>query len=287
MSDDAAADAAFAARLAGHRVLVCYGLFGEVMASLRTIGVDYMAKQLEWLRGIGADAAPVPLPTAAPIAGNAARIAAAIEASPRPVLIVAHSKGGLEALSALLTPGIAPRCHGFLALQSPFRGSPVADAALGYGPLHGIADRTLKLAKLGDGEGLRDLTVAVREPWMTEHEAAIEALAAHVPITSLATALTDDCTLLEQAYVPLNRWMRKIGAGPNDGLVPVASTVLPGARHEVSAGGHRALVATGPGRDPIGLLRRELTGLLERGEGAALPEPLPPGVGGPLDPRSV
>ena len=103
---------------------------------------------------------------------------------------------------------------------------------------------------------------------MTEHEAAIATLATHVPITSLATALTEDCTLLEQAYVPLNRWMRKIGAGPNDGLVPVASTVLPGARHEVSAGGHRALVATGPGRDPIGLLRRELRGCIWGGRPA-------------------
>lgn len=257
-------DAAFAARLGARRVLVCYGLFGEVMASLRPVGVDYMSRQLAWLRGIGADAAPVPLPTAARIAGNAARIAEAIEAAPAPVLLVAHSKGGLEALAALLTPGIAPRCHGFLALQSPFRGSPVADAALGFGPLRGLADRTLKLARLGDGEGLRDLTVAVREAWMAEHEAAIAALAARVPVTSLATALTEDCTLLEQAYVPLERWMRKIGAGPNDGLVPVASTILPGARHAVFPGGHRALVAAGPGRDPIGVLRRELTALLDR-----------------------
>jgi len=259
-------DAALAARLAGRRVLVCYGLLGEVMAGLRPIGVDYMSRQLAWLREIGADAAPVPLPTAARIEGNAARIAAVIEEAPTPVLLVAHSKGGLEALSALLTPGIAARCHGFLALQSPFRGSPVADAALGYGPLREVADRTLRLAKLGDGDGLRDLTVAVRERWMAEHEAAIAELATRVPITSLATALTEECTFLEQAYMPLSRWMQKIGAGPNDGLVPVSSTILPGARHEVFTGGHRALVASGPGRDPIGVLRRELAALLDRGE---------------------
>ena len=261
------ADAALAARLAGLRVLVCYGLLGEVMANLRTIGVDYMSRQLAWLREIGAEAAPVPLPTAARIEGNAARIAAVIEEAPTPVLLVAHSKGGLEALSALLTPGIAGRCRGFLALQSPFRGSPVADAALGFGPLRELADRTLRLAKLGDGEGLRDLTVAQREPWMTEQEATIAELATRVPLTSLATELTEDCTLLEQAYGPLNRWMLRMGAGPNDGLVPVSSTILPGARHEVSTGGHRALVATGPGRDPIGVLRRELAALLDRGEG--------------------
>lgn len=257
-------DEDLARRLAGHRVLLCLGLFGEVMAGLRPVGIDYMASQLDWLRRIGADALRVKLPSAAPVARNAATIAEAVRAAPGPVLIVAHSKGGLEALSALLAPAVAERCRGFLALQSPFHGSPVADLALGIGPLREVSERLVALAKLGDGEGLRDLTVALREPWMQHHHAAIAALSARVPITSLATDLTAQTTLAEHAYVPLSRWMRKTGAGPNDGLVPVASTVLPGARHAVLAGGHRALVTSGPGRDPVGLLRRELPALLDR-----------------------
>ncbi|WP_270937419.1 hypothetical protein, partial [Falsiroseomonas oryzae] len=209
----APSDAAFAARLAGLRVLLCYGLFGEVMASLRPIGIDYMAGQLDWLRRSGVDAAPVPLPTAAPVAQNAAKLAAAILASPSPVVLVAHSKGGLDALSALLMPGIAERCRGFLALQSPFHGSPVADAALGIGPLHDLADQALRLARMGEGQGLRDLTCAVRGPWMAEHAAAIAALAARVPIASLATELGAEPTLREHAYLPLARWMARQGAG--------------------------------------------------------------------------
>ncbi len=47
-------------------------------------------------------------------------------------------------------------------------------------------------------------------------------------------------------------------AGPNDGLVPLASALLPGARHMVEPGGHVALVAAGGGRDPVGALRRAL-----------------------------
>ncbi|MFC7544100.1 hypothetical protein ACFQU2_38220 [Siccirubricoccus deserti] len=49
--------------------------------------------------------------------------------------------------------------------------------------------------------------------------------------------------------------------------MPLASTMLPGARHAVLAGGHRALVAEGPGRDPIGVLRGAL---LEMLAGAAM-----------------
>jgi hypothetical protein len=123
-----AEDSALAGLLAGHRVLFCYGLFGEVIAGLRPIGIDYMGSQADWLRRIGVAVEVVALPTAAPIGINAGRIAAVITADPRPVVIVAHSKGGLEALAALLQPGIAARCRGFIALQSPFRGSPVADS---------------------------------------------------------------------------------------------------------------------------------------------------------------
>ena len=84
-----------------------------------------------------------------------------------------------------------------------------------------------------------------------------------LPVTSLATMLPEVCGWRERVYLPLARWMERQGAGPNDGLVPVASTILPGARHAVLPGGYRALVAAGPGRDPIGLLRVELGRLLD------------------------
>lgn len=258
---DADADSALAARLAGLRVLVCNGLFGEVIAGLR---MDYMSAQLTWLLRLGVDAARVPLPTAAPVAANAARIAEAIRARPAPCLLIAHSKGGLEALSALLLPGIAARCRGFLALQSPFRGSPIADLALSFGPLRDIADHALRLARLGDGEGLADLTCAAREPWMETHRDTIEALAAGLPVASLAARLPERPGWRDRAYQVLAEWMAREGHGESDGLVPVRSTILPGARHAVFEGGHRALIAGGPGRDPVALLRDQLAALLDQ-----------------------
>ena len=259
-------DATLAARLAGHRILLCYGLFGEVVAGLR---LDYMRSQADWLRGLGLAVEVVALPTAAPILANAMRIAERIAADPRPVLLIGHSKGGVEALAALLRPGIAPRCHGLLALQSPFLGSPVADALCGIRPLHRVAHRALRALRLGSGRGLRDLTMPVRRAWMEEHAAAIAALARQVPIAVLATTLEGAPLRIEEgAYRLLDRWMRRQGAGPGDGLVPLASARLPGRPVRVLPGGHRALVARGPGRDPVGVLREGLLGLT--------PPPLPP-----------
>ncbi|MFC7608874.1 lipase family protein [Teichococcus aestuarii] len=95
-----------------------------------------MGTQLRWLLAQGARARVVKLPTTAPIAPNAARLAEAILAEPEPCLLVAHSKGGLEALAALLEPAVAARCAGLLALHAPFHGSPVADALLARPRLH-------------------------------------------------------------------------------------------------------------------------------------------------------
>ncbi|MDN3566108.1 hypothetical protein ACFQY5_27270 [Paeniroseomonas aquatica] len=265
--EDSGEDRALAARLAGQRVLICYGLLGELVASLR---LDYMASQLAWLRRIGVATEVVALPTGAPVAANAGRIAAAVVADPRPAILVGHSKGGLEALAALLRPGVAARCRGFVALQSPFFGSPVADAVCGRRSLHRAAHHLLRLAGLGGGAGLHDLTTPARAAWMREHAAAIAALVGQVPVVAFGTVLDPRWRLRDQAYRPFARWMEAQGSGPNDGLVPLASARLPGACFVQSAGGHRALVTRGPGQDPVGVLRRALLAV------AATPPPPPP-----------
>jgi hypothetical protein len=256
-------------------VVLCYGLFGEVMAPLRPLGLDYMADQRAWLTRIGIPVTVAKLPTAAPVAANAARLAEVIRTDPRRCVIVAHSKGGIEALAALLLPGTADHCRAFLALQVPFRGSPVADAALRLGPLRLAADPVLRLVRLGERQGVLDLTTPVREAWMREHEPAIRDLARRLPMTSLATTVGNAADWRDRPHAVLARWLERQGAGPNDGLVPVSSTILPGARHAVLPGGHRALVAAGPGRDPVGLLCRELARLLGVTPSRPPPSPAP------------
>ncbi|WP_439596884.1 hypothetical protein [Falsiroseomonas sp.] len=256
-------DAALAARLAGTRILLCYGLLGEVIAGLAPIGLDYMGAQLAWLRGLGLAVEVIKLPTAAPVGVNAGRIAAALLADPRPAILIGHSKGGLEALDALLRPGLAARCRGFVALQAPFFGSPIADLILARRPVLMAVHHLARLSRLGTGRGLRDLTTTTREAWMRRHAAQIAALLAALPVATLASDIDQAGDWRELAYRPLARRMRDQGAGPSDGLVPVAAALLPGARQRVLPGGHRALVASGPGRDPVGVLRAELWHIAE------------------------
>jgi len=252
----AAEDEPLAAWLAGRRALVAYGLLGDATAALRRFGVDYMWAQQDWLRAVGAAPEVVRVPTAASVSANAARIRAALLASERPALVIAHSKGGLEALAALLDPAAASRCAGFVAFQSPFGGTPVADAVAGSRALHGLALAGFRALGIGNGEGLRDLTTPVRAAWMRANAGAVARLVERLPVVTAATALDGAGQGgRDRAYGVVARWLEH-RAGPNDGLVPVSSALLPGARHSVEPGGHVALVATGGGRDPVGALRR-------------------------------
>jgi type VI protein secretion system component VasA len=198
----------------------------------------------------------VRLPTAAAIADNAARVAAALCRDPRPAVVIAHSKGGLETLAALTDPAAARHCAALVAIQSPFLGSPVADFLVAAAPLRATVSGSLRLLRAGSGAGLRDLTTASRRAWMSAHESQIARLTEHIPIVCCATRVSDSTIGPDRRYLALARWMERQGFGPNDGMVPVSSALLPGARHVVIGGGHRGAVSKGRGRDPVGLLRR-------------------------------
>lgn len=257
-------------RLAGQRVLLVYGLMGDLVAALQPLGLDYMQPLAEWLRGQGGEASVVRLRTAESVSANAARLRAALLSDPRPALVIAHSKGGLEALAALLDPAAQARCSGFLAMQSPFHGSPVADVVVGAKPLEAAAGGFARLMRIGSEQGVRDLTTSARRNWMAAAEAPIRRLLAAVPVACLATVLAPGTARgRERLHLAAAQWMEKRGHGPNDGLVPVDSALIPGARHVVLPGSHIASVSRGPGRDPVAVMRAGLEALFSAAPPAA------------------
>lgn len=259
------AGAAGAMTLQGCRVLLVYGLMGEVIAAMRPLGMEYMHPLAEWLREEGARTAVVKLPTAEAVSANAVRLRAEILADPDPALVIAHSKGGLEALAALLDPAAQARCLGFLAMQSPFFGSPIADLVVGAKPLEAAAGGLARLLRIGSGEGVRDLTTMARRAWMAAAEAPIARLLAALPVACLATAVDEGRARgRERLHLAAAQWMEKRGYGPNDGLVPVDSALIPGARHVVLPGSHIATISRGPGRDPVALMRAGLEVLWDK-----------------------
>jgi hypothetical protein len=243
--------------LAGQRVLVAYGLLGDVVARL---GVDYMRTQITWLRAtMRADVLVVRLPSSAAVGDNAKKLRAAILLDPRPAIVIAHSKGGLEALEALFDAEAASRTRALITLQSPFLGSPVADAVLHTDPVHVLARGASWLIGAGSGRGLIDLTMRQRERWMAAHQPQIASVMQNVRVVCVAAVMDDAAPPgPDRKFRPLARWIEQHGHGANDGLVTVRSALLPGARHLVVTAGHRGTVSTGRNRDPVGVLKRAL-----------------------------
>lgn len=261
-------------RLDGQRVLLVYGLMGDLVAAFRAFGLDYMHPLADWLRTQGARPSVVKLRTAEAVSANAARLRSELLADPAPALVIAHSKGGLEALAALLDPAAQAHCVGFLAMQSPFYGSPIADVVIGAKPLEAAAGGLARLLRIGSEEGVRDLTTAARRSWMAAAEAPIARLVAALPVCCVATALEDgQAQGRERLHLAAAQWMEKRGYGPNDGLVPVESALIPGARHVVLPGSHIASVSRGPGRDPVAVMRAGLAALFADAEATAASPP--------------
>ncbi len=95
------------------------------------------------------------------------------------VVIVSHSKGGLDTLHALITNRqlVSRPVVGWVALQAPFFGSPIAEA---HPP---VADLILK-GLGGSGQALADLAPTTRGPYMTERATDIADIIGAIPVLS-------------------------------------------------------------------------------------------------------
>lgn len=111
---------------------------------------------------------------------NAAAILEFLRSTDKQIVIVSHSKGGLDTLDALLD---APELWGdtvvgWVALQAPFYGSPVAD------PAPSAIDALLLSAVGGNGQSVDDLKTVTRALYMDANEERIANLTASIPIIS-------------------------------------------------------------------------------------------------------
>lgn len=250
--DRARVEAAFdrtSDRLRGVRIVVVPSYLADGLLATNRIGLtDYFRTQLKRLRAAGLTIELAPVNTEASVAKNAAALTRLVAEDERPICFISHSKGGLDTLEFLLSASLETRervaC--WVAFQSPFHGSPIADLAAGSKPLRTVADPLAKLLG-GSGQSLIDLTVAVRRPYMMKHDDAVRAILGKVPFLAVVTRIDTPSLTLPTLYMrPAFDWMTAQGI-PNDGLVPVASAIMPGARYIVIPGlDHADTVADNP-----------------------------------------
>ena len=230
----ALADAEFrriAHRIRASRILFVPALFGgAALKASRLRLVDYLTDQVRHLRDEGFEADIAEIDTAERVERNGARLAEIVEAHHRPTWVITHSKGGLDFLHALVErPEITRFIDGWIAFQAPFWGSPVADVACGSARAGRISGRALNV--IGRNLDLiADLRTDHRAAYMDQRIAQVAAIARDVPVMCVATTSGKALDRSWRPVWPTARWMDRLGL-KNDGLVPVGSAVLPGARY--------------------------------------------------------
>jgi hypothetical protein len=214
--------AAHAALLRRHKVLLVPGYFGDVDPA-------YFADHLKWLGSLGVERERIRVSSRNSVAVNAPIVAAAIRGSAKPVLLITHSKGSVDALEALRAdPTLRAKVKGWISLQGAFLGSPLADMMLDGSLLDPVVAIAILEFLGGSRASAQGLTTKASRAYANEHAAAIEALLRELPAIAFASALDGAPgkrarTNLDIPYVLMSR----LGIR-SDGLVPVDAAVLPG-----------------------------------------------------------
>lgn len=241
--DTARGEAAFARvahRIRASRLLFVPALLsGIALKASRLRLVEYLTHQVRLLKDEGFDAEVADIDTGATVQANGARLAEILARHHCPTWIVTHSKGGLDTLEALVAhPDVRRYVDGWVAFQAPFQGSPVADVACTAPKAQRIGAAALKLLGASP-QTICDLTTAERARYLDANATEIAQLLGQVPVMCVGTAVGKG---LLPSW-PTVRWMEERGLR-NDGLVPVTSTILPGAHYVLLEGMGHGDVAT-------------------------------------------
>ena len=195
-------------------VVLVHGLLGFDRIGVPGARFEYFRGIARHLDTLGCHAHAVRLPPAASVPERARSLVCAIDALPHErVDVIAHSLGGLDARYALTHLGLSRRVRSLVTVGTPHRGTPLADLAL-----HGSLDWARRI--------IRALGMPLEAiEWLgTEALAAFNAQVIDVPGVRYACVVggmhRDDSVPL--ALAPAHAYLRRV-AGPNDGLVPVAS----------------------------------------------------------------
>ncbi len=227
-------DAVYAGLLKDYKVIFVPGFLSDFdPATIHIPGVTFQHKiyfdeQLAWLKRLGVETSRLSMKSEDSVAQNAPAVEAAIRSSDKPVILIAHSKGGLDTLEALLSDrALLSKVRGLITLQSPFSGTPVADYVVAHTTLDDIAvDLLLKLG--GNKESMINMTTDNRVPYMEANSAGVAAVEAAVPVLSVATWKDPVPGKFDTKLKPVRDFLLRRGLR-NDGLVPVSSALLPGS----------------------------------------------------------
>jgi len=189
----------------------------------------YFAEQIDWLHSIDVQTTKVAIRAGQSIAINGSIIAATIRNSTKPVILITHSKGSVDALEALRTePALQAKVRAWVSLQGVFFGSPLADILLDGTLLNPVISDTILGFLGGTRQSAEDLTTKAALAYYRKHRTAISTVLRKVRSIAFASNLDGAEAARVKSLLEIPHELMRHEGIPNDGLVPVDSAVLPG-----------------------------------------------------------
>lgn len=212
-------------------------------------GVPYLDENLAALAARGLEARRLAINTEASVATNAAEIAREVRAEVargKRVMLLAHSKGGADTITALSDPrnrDLLPHVAGLMAIQPVYGGSPIADlvgkSCLIQGTVDHFFERVLpainRVDDEGDRDAVRDLRSETRQALLREHPYPVD----RIPTVVLRSSFSGRPMLrprhvLRKPLWLFQKYLEKTAGIQSDGMVKLEWQRIPGARAEIT-----------------------------------------------------
>jgi hypothetical protein len=221
-NDTCAFGTAHAEALRRHQVLLVPGYLSD-------LNPDHFADHMRWLGALGVEHKKVAVRSGHSSEINSAVIAAAIKSSAKPVILITHSKGAIDTLEALLSePLLRGKVAGWISLQGPFFGSPVADKLLDGSLINPIIATVILGFFGGTRESAQGLTTGASGSYYRGRATAITQLLRDVPAVAFASIIESAPGASANTALSIPHDMLARDGIRSDGLVPLDSAVLPG-----------------------------------------------------------
>lgn len=183
-------------------------------------GERYMQQNLQRCTELGLSFSKADIDTDHTVAFNAEVIRKAVVASTRPVILIGHSKGGVDAAAALmLYPEIQGKVHALVTMQSPYGGTHVANFIKNTSPIFTAAKGAIESIFKGDVNAIVDLSYESRRAFLAQNPldtSKVKTLAYRTQAQGGLMGLV--ISFLKSTYDV-----------DSDGLVPVLDAAIPGA----------------------------------------------------------
>ncbi|MBF0362385.1 MAG: hypothetical protein HQK49_15315 [Oligoflexia bacterium] len=228
-----------------YKVIMVRGLFTKLYVDIAKIAgtaislpdgyVDSFYDLKNWLTSLGIENTILPTNTQVGSIVNAEELRDAILTSNKPVLLISHSKGGVDTIYALVNyPEIREKVVGWVSIQSLFYGTKLIDYIVNN-PLFSkiISERILEYG--GDPKSLYDITSLQTKKFMETNSKEINDILNKIPVVSIGSRFVSPALF---SIVPMNsrsildstnNILYMSGDVDNDGLVSTIGTCLKGS----------------------------------------------------------